>query len=90
MYEYILYFKQRLSYSKIGLLEEGTRVKPAAPSPTQEEGGYLFLSLLPSFLKKLFDSSHLYAKRLGTQRPNVSKYSRSVSNGFLCALEACG
>ena len=25
----------------------------------------------------------------GTQRPNVSKYARSVSNGFLCALEAC-
>ena len=25
----------------------------------------------------------------GTQRPNVSKYTRSVSNGFLCALEAC-
>ena len=25
----------------------------------------------------------------GTQRPNVSKYDRTVSNGFLCALEAC-
>ena len=24
-----------------------------------------------------------------TQRPNVSKYARSVSDGFLCALEAC-
>ena len=24
-----------------------------------------------------------------TQRPNVSKYARSVSNGFRCALEAC-
>ena len=24
-----------------------------------------------------------------TQQPNVSKYARSVSNGFLCALEAC-
>ena len=27
--------------------------------------------------------------RRGTQRPNVSKYARSVSNGFLLALEAC-
>ena len=25
----------------------------------------------------------------GTQRPNVSKYARSVSEGFLYALEAC-
>ena len=25
----------------------------------------------------------------GTQRPNVSKYARSVSNAFLLALEAC-
>ena len=25
----------------------------------------------------------------GTQRPNVSKYTRSVSNAFLLALEAC-
>ena len=25
----------------------------------------------------------------GTQRPNVSKYARNVSDGFLCALEAC-
>ena len=24
-----------------------------------------------------------------TQQPNVSKYARSVSNGFLCVLEAC-
>ena len=24
-----------------------------------------------------------------TQRPNVSKYATIVSNGFLCALEAC-
>ena len=24
-----------------------------------------------------------------TQRPNVSKYAKSVSNGFLLALEAC-
>jgi len=84
-----LYFKQRLSHSKIGLLEEHTRIKPAAPSPAGR-GSYLSLSLLPSFLRKLFDFCHLYAKRLGTQRPIVSKYSRSVSNGFLCALEACG
>ena len=28
-------------------------------------------------------------KNMGTQRPNVSKYARSVSDGFLCALEAC-
>ena len=27
--------------------------------------------------------------QLGTQRPNVSEYARSVSNSFLCALEAC-
>ena len=27
-------------------------------------------------------------KSMGNQRPNVSKYARSVSNGFLCALEA--
>ena len=26
---------------------------------------------------------------MGTQRPNVSKYARSVSDGFLYALEAC-
>ena len=25
----------------------------------------------------------------GTQRPNVSKYTRSVSDGFLYTLEAC-
>ena len=25
---------------------------------------------------------------MGNQQPNVSKYARSVSNGFLCALEA--
>ena len=25
----------------------------------------------------------------GTQRPNFSKYARSISNGILCALEAC-
>ena len=25
----------------------------------------------------------------GTQRPNVSKYARRVSDGFFCALEAC-
>ena len=25
----------------------------------------------------------------GTQRPNFSKYAKSVSNGFLLALEAC-
>ena len=36
MYLYILYFKQRLSHSKIGLLEEHSRVKQAAPS---HEGG---------------------------------------------------
>ena len=82
----ILYFKQRLSHSKIGLLEEHTRVKTAAPSP-EGRGSYLSLSLLPSFLRKLFDFSHLYAKRLCTQRPIVSKYSRSVSNGFLCAVQ---
>ena len=45
MYLYILYFKQRLSHSKIGLLEEHTRVKQAAPSPEGGggEGGYLSL-----------------------------------------------
>ena len=31
----------------------------------------------------------VYAQARGTQRPNVSKYARSVWNGFLCALEAC-
>ena len=25
----------------------------------------------------------------GTQRPNVFKYDTSVSDGYLCALEAC-
>ena len=25
----------------------------------------------------------------GTQRPNISKYARSVSDGVLYALEAC-
>ena len=28
-------------------------------------------------------------KNMGTQRPNVSKYARSVSDGFPYALEAC-
>ena len=27
--------------------------------------------------------------QLGTPRPNVSEYARSVSNSFLCDLEAC-
>ena len=32
---------------------------------------------------------NLHAQARGTQWPNVSKYTRSVSNGFLCGLEAC-
>ena len=51
MYEYILYFKQRLSYSKIGLLEEGTRAKPAAPSPPGG-GGLFVLVATPLLFKK--------------------------------------
>ena len=45
MYLYILYFKQRLSHSKIGLLEEHSRVKQAAPSPEGGGGGGGYLSL---------------------------------------------
>ena len=51
VYEYILYFKQRLSYSKIGLLEEGTRVKPAAPS-LPRGGGLFVLVVTPLLFKK--------------------------------------
>ena len=67
MYLYILYFKQRLSHSKIGLLKEHTRVKQAAPSPEGGRGGGLFvLVVTPLLFKKALDFSHLYAKRLGT------------------------
>ena len=34
-----------------------------------------------------FEPTEVASRR--TQRPNVSKYDRTVSNGFLCALEAC-
>ena len=36
------------------------------------------------------DSAFLWSEEFrGTQPPNVSKYTKSVSDGFLCALEAC-
>ena len=43
---------------------------------------------------KMLESRNLFCllksheKSMGNQRTNVSKYARSVSNGFLCALEA--
>ena len=46
------------------------------------------ISELPS--DKIKDGGHgIMNENRGTQRPNVSKYVRSVSNGFLHALEAC-
>ena len=38
--------------------------------------------------RNLILSIEITRKEMGNQRPNVSKYARSVSNGFLCALEA--
>ena len=47
-------------------------------------------SLLELPSDKIKDGSHgITNENRGTQRPNVSKYVRSVSNGFLYALEAC-
>ena len=46
-----------------------------------------------AMLQKNFTRLNLYIpyteSRRGTQRPNVFKYARSVSNGFPCALETC-
>ena len=39
--------------------------------------------------KVIRESGIAYSVIRGNQRPNVSKYVRSVSNGFLYALEAC-
>ena len=45
------------------------------------------ISELPS--DKIKDGGHgIMNENRGTQRPNVSKYVRIVSNGFLYALEA--
>ena len=46
----------------------------------QYESSYEHQGLLLFFLLLLYRN---------TQRPYVSKYAKSVSNGFLCALEAC-
>ena len=46
------------------------------------------ISELPS--DKIKDGGHgIMNENRGTQRPNVSKYVRSVSDGFLHALDAC-
>ena len=37
----------------------------------------------------VFGARYAAPRHRSTQQPNVSKYARSVSNGFLCALEAC-
>ena len=46
----------------------------------QYESSYEHQGLLLFFLLLVYRN---------TQRPNVSKYARSVSNGCRCALEAC-
>ena len=50
------------------------------------EYGGLFISHWPC---NLYDSTVWWILIRGTQRPNASKYARSVSDGFLCALKAC-
>ena len=55
---------------------------------------YCFVDVLAALLElpsdKIKDGGHgIMNENSGTQRPNVSKYVRGVSDGFLHALEAC-